>query len=92
MCAHPLRRIRTWTAVLVVSMLACAAGLSASSLIHEAAIDGMAGIEIDSPTGPVKVHADSHHVTLNMFLAKTEGAGLETVQALGPLAPEAGCA
>jgi hypothetical protein len=31
-------------------------------------------------------------VTLNMYLAKTEGAGLETVRPLGSLAPEAGCA
>ncbi len=75
------------------AMMALKAGLEkAGEVSSEAAVDGMAGIEIDSPTGPVKVHADSHHVTLNMFLAKTEGAGLETVQALGPLVPEAGCA
>jgi hypothetical protein len=30
-------------------------------------------------------------VTLPMFLAKTEGNGLVTVQDLGRIAPEAGC-
>ena len=42
--------------------------------------------------GPLKVHADNHHVTMNMYLAKTEGAGLQTVEALGPQSPEPGCA
>ncbi|MDH3597850.1 MAG: ABC transporter substrate-binding protein, partial [Rhodospirillales bacterium] len=59
---------------------------------REAAVDGMAGLTIDSPTGPVAIGAESHHVTLNMYLAKTEGAGLKTVQALGSLAPQSGCA
>ena len=75
------------------AMMALKAGLERSGKGDpEAAIDGMEGLEIDSPTGPLKIHGDSHHVTLNMYLAKTEGAGLETVQALGPQAPEAGCA
>ena len=33
----------------------------------------------------------SHHVTMNMFLAKTEGAGLSVVEALGPIAPKPAC-
>ena len=32
-----------------------------------------------------------HHVTLNMFLAKTQGANLIEVQALGEIAPRSGC-
>jgi urea transport system substrate-binding protein len=59
---------------------------------REAAVDGMAGLTIDSPTGPLAIGAESHHVTLNMFLAKTEGPGLKTVSALGRLSPESGCA
>ena len=55
-------------------------------------VDGMEDLQIDSPTGPLTVHKGSHHVTLNMYLAKTEGAGLQTVEALGPQSPEAGCA
>ena len=75
------------------AMMALKAGLEKSDNIDpESAIDGMESLEIDSPTGPLTIHGDSHHVTLNMYLAKTEGAGLETVQALGPQAPEAGCA
>ena len=32
-----------------------------------------------------------HHATLSMFLAKTQGANLVEVQALGEIAPESGC-
>ncbi len=74
------------------AMTALKAGLEKQDEIgSEAAIDGMAGLEIGSPTGSVKIHGDSHHVTMNMYLAKTEGAGLQTVQDLGPQAPDAGC-
>ncbi len=59
---------------------------------REAAVDGMAGLTIDSPTGPVAIGAQSHHVTLNMFLARTEGPRLKTVNALGSLSPQSGCA
>ena len=59
---------------------------------REAAVDGLAGLTLETPTGPIGIDAASHHVTLNMYLAKTEGAGLKTVQALGSLAPDAGCA
>jgi len=74
------------------AMTALKAGLEKSGKIdREALVDGMAGLTIDSPTGAVAIGAESHHVTLNMFLAKTEGAGLKTVEALGSLAPESGC-
>ena len=74
------------------AMMALKAGLERSDgVTAEAAVDGMEGLNLDTPTGPMTVHKDSHHVTLNMFLAKTQGAGLETIKALGPLAPEAGC-
>jgi hypothetical protein len=29
---------------------------------------------------------------MNMYLAKTEGTGLSVVQAMGQIAPQAGCA
>ena len=57
---------------------------------REALVDGLAGLTIDSPTGPMSIGAD-HHVTLGMYLARTAGGGLETVEALGRLAPESGC-
>lgn len=63
----------------------------AGAVGREELVDGLQGLEIESPTGPVKVGAADHHVTLNMFLAKTQGPGLVTVEALGALAPEAGC-
>jgi branched-chain amino acid transport system substrate-binding protein/urea transport system substrate-binding protein len=59
---------------------------------REAAVTGLEGLTLDSPTGPMSIDAANHHVTLNMYLAKTEGAGLDTVEALGRLAPEPGCA
>jgi branched-chain amino acid transport system substrate-binding protein/urea transport system substrate-binding protein len=74
------------------AMMALKAGLEkAGEISREGAVDGIAGIEIDSPTGKVSVDAANHHVTMNMYLAKTEGAGLEVVEALGALAPEPGC-
>ena len=44
-----------------------------------------------APTGKVTVGKD-HHVTLEMFTAKTEGAGLTVVENLGQIAPQPGCA
>ena len=40
--------------------------------------------------GDITIGAD-HHVSMNMFLAKTEGAGLNVVKALGAIAPQPGC-
>jgi branched-chain amino acid transport system substrate-binding protein/urea transport system substrate-binding protein len=58
---------------------------------REELVEGLEGLEIASPTGPVAIGAADHHVTLSMFLARTEGSRLVTVAALGALAPEAGC-
>lgn len=58
---------------------------------REAVVDGLEGLSIGSPTGPLSIGAVDHHVTLDMYLAKTEGDGLVTVQAFEALAPEAGC-
>jgi len=33
----------------------------------------------------------NHHVTMNMFMARTQGASLVQVQALGEIAPDPGC-
>ena len=75
------------------AMMALKAGLEKSDNVDpESVVDGMEDLEMESPTGPLTVHKDSHHVTMNMYLAKTEGAGLKTVEALGPQSPEAGCA
>jgi urea transport system substrate-binding protein len=59
---------------------------------REALVDGLEGLSIESPTGPVSIGAADHHVTLSMFLARTEGSELVTVEGLGAIAPEAGCA
>ncbi|MEQ8357220.1 MAG: substrate-binding protein [Kiloniellaceae bacterium] len=58
----------------------------------EAVVDGLEGLTVSTPTGPVSIGGVDHHVTLPMFLAKTEGAGLLTEQDLGRIAPQAGCA
>ena len=58
---------------------------------REAVVDGLEGLTIASPAGQVFIDAANHHVTLNMFLAKTEGAGLKTVRSFAALAPEPGC-
>jgi ABC-type branched-subunit amino acid transport system substrate-binding protein len=60
------------------------------SIDGDALVDGLEGIVVDSPTGKVTVGKD-HHVTLEMFTAKTEGAGLVVVDDLGQIAPQPGC-
>lgn len=56
----------------------------------EATIDALQGLSIKSPTGPVTIGKD-HHVTMKLFLAKTQGLDLVTLRALGEIAPEPGC-
>jgi branched-chain amino acid transport system substrate-binding protein/urea transport system substrate-binding protein len=55
-------------------------------------IDALEGLVIESPARLVTI-GRNHHVTMNMFLAKTEGGAIVTVGALGEMAttPEAGC-
>jgi urea transport system substrate-binding protein len=62
----------------------------AGKVDKEAMIDALEGLVIQSPTGAVTI-GRNHHVTMNMFLARTEGAGLVTVRGLGEIAPEPGC-
>ena len=71
---------------------AVAAALAGAETIDaEALVDGLQGLEIETPTGPLTIDAANHHVTMAMFLARTEGDGLEVVEALGRIAPEPGC-
>ena len=56
----------------------------------ESMIDALEGLTINSPTGTMSI-GKNHHVTMNLFLAKTEGNSLVTVRALGEIAPEPGC-
>jgi urea transport system substrate-binding protein len=74
-----------------VSLYAAKAAFEKSgSIDSEALVDGLEGISVDGPTGKVTVGKD-HHVTLEMFTAKTEGAGLTVVEDLGQIAPQPGC-
>ncbi|MFB9262618.1 ABC transporter substrate-binding protein [Bradyrhizobium erythrophlei] len=67
-----------------------AAIAKAGKVDREAVIDAMAGLTIPSPTGPVTLGRD-HHAAMSMFIAKTEGAALVQVRALGEIAPQPGC-
>ena len=62
----------------------------AGTVDKDAMIDAMEGLTIRSPTGAVTINKN-HHVTMNMFLARTAGDDLVTVRALGEIAPEPGC-
>jgi urea transport system substrate-binding protein len=74
-----------------VSLHAAKAALEKSgSVDSEALVAGLEGLSVNSPTGKVTVGKD-HHVTLEMFTAKTEGAGLTVVEDLGQIAPKPGC-
>jgi branched-chain amino acid transport system substrate-binding protein/urea transport system substrate-binding protein len=75
-----------------VSLHAAKAAFEKSgSIDSEALVNGLEGITVEGPTGKVTVGKD-HHVTLEMFTAKTEGAGLTVVENLGQVAPAPGCA
>tara|TARA_R110002072_G_scaffold176934_6_gene332798 strand:- start:7481 stop:8647 length:1167 start_codon:yes stop_codon:yes gene_type:complete len=74
------------------AVMATKAALEKSGKVErEALVEGLEGLSMDSPTGPLSIGAADHHVTFNMFLAKTEGTGLAVVKALGEIAPQAGC-
>jgi urea transport system substrate-binding protein len=62
----------------------------AGAATSEGLVGGLEGLTIDSPTGKVTIGKD-HHVTMEMFLAKTEGPGLAVVDDLGQIAPKPGC-
>jgi urea transport system substrate-binding protein len=62
----------------------------AGKVDKEAMIDALAGLTINSPTGPLTM-GKNHHATMNLFLAKTNGRDLVTVRALGAIAPDPGC-
>ena len=75
-----------------VSLHAAKAAFEKSgSIDSEALVAGLEGLSIDSPTGRVTIGKD-HHVTLEMFTAKTKGADLTVVEDLGQIAPKPGCA
>lgn len=57
----------------------------------ESLVNGLEGLSLDTPTGPLSISKADHHVTMNMYLAKTEGAGLSLVQPMGQIAPQASC-
>jgi urea transport system substrate-binding protein len=74
------------------ALRALAAGLERVGRVdREAVVEGLEGLTIDTPTGPMSIDAAHHHVTMAMYLARTEGAGLALVEPLGRLAPEPGC-
>lgn len=75
------------------ALVAAAAALqNAPEVSRDALVRGLEGLTIDSPTGPVAIGAQSHHVTLSMFLAHTHADQLVVYEALGQIAPESGCA
>ena len=74
------------------SLIALKQGLErAGRLDREGAVDGMAGLTFEIPTGAATITADDHHVAMNMFIAKTEAGELRVVEPLGSIEPASGC-
>ena len=63
----------------------------AGKIDREALVNGLEGLSMHIPTGKMTIGKADHHASFNMYLAKTEGAGLSVVEAMGTLAPQAGC-
>lgn len=59
---------------------------------REALVEGLEGLRFETSTGELAIGAKDHHVTLPMFLARTDGDALSVVEQLGAIAPAAGCA
>jgi len=57
-----------------------------------AASSALAGLTLDTATGPVKIDAKSHHSTFDVVIAHGGDRRLETVERLGQVAPDPGCA
>jgi branched-chain amino acid transport system substrate-binding protein/urea transport system substrate-binding protein len=75
------------------ALKAAAAALDdAIEIGSEDLVRGLKDLTIQSPTGPVSIGAEDHHVTLSMYLAHTRGDTLQVFEALGEIAPESGCA
>jgi branched-chain amino acid transport system substrate-binding protein/urea transport system substrate-binding protein len=73
------------------ALLALKAALEkAGKVDKEALVDGLEGLTIKSPAGPVTI-GKNHHAAMSLFLAKTKGRDLVTVRALGEIAPRPGC-
>jgi ABC-type branched-subunit amino acid transport system substrate-binding protein len=58
----------------------------------KAALAALPGLAFEGPSGPVVIEAASRHAVLNVVIARGGARGLEVVERLGPIAPQAGCA
>ena len=58
----------------------------------KAALAGLPGATFEGPSGPVAIEGASRHAAMNVVIARGGQGGLEVVERLGPIAPEAGCA
>ena len=75
------------------SLIALKKGVEAQGKIgREAAIDGMAGLEFDIPTGKAMITRDDHHTAMNMYIARTSQGTLVVEKALGLIQPAKQCA
>ncbi len=73
-------------------LMALKAGLERSGEIsREAAVDGMAGLTYQIPTGDSRITPDDHHSALNMYISRTEAGSIQVVEALGMLDPAPQC-
>ena len=58
---------------------------------REALVAGLEGLSFATPTGETTIGAEDHHVTMNLFLARTEGESLKVVEGCGHIPPVSGC-
>lgn len=57
----------------------------------KAALAGLPGLTFEGPSGPVAIDGASQHAVMNVVIARGGEGGLEVIERLGPIAPEAGC-
>ena len=74
------------------ALIALKAGLERSGeMSREAAVDGMAGLELAVATGTARITAGDHHAAMQMYIARTEAGSLRVVERLGMVTPKSGC-
>lgn len=58
---------------------------------REALVDGMEGLQFDSPTGPVRINAQDHHASMTLYMGRTEAGNLREIASWGSVEPAVQC-
>ena len=74
------------------ALMALKGGLEQSGEIsREAAVAGLKNLKFQVATGEAHINPTDHHISLQMYIARTEKGSLRVVEPLGVIDPKSGC-